>query len=92
MSLFFWWDEASGSQLNKDFWESECKQDLKKENKLQITHQLYHCSSHFLNQQSIDPVGECCAESPRKPFKHKKLGLLWDLEINLLYSGASHQP
>lgn len=74
------------------FWESECKQDLNKENKLQNNDQFYHSPFYFLNQQSIDPVGECCAESQRKPFKHKMLGLLWDQEINLLYSDAFHQP
>lgn len=77
---------------HKGFWESEYNQDLNKENKMQTTHQLYHCPFHVLNQQSIDPVGECCAESPRKPFKHKMLGLCWDLEINLLYRDSSHQP
>lgn len=80
---------------HRGFWELQSKQDLSKENKLETTHQLYHCPFHFSDKQSADPVGESSAESPREvwvPCTHKTLGLLGDLEINLLYSDPSHQP
>lgn len=80
---------------HRGFWGLENKQDLSKENKLETTHQLYHCPFHFLDKQRTDPVGESCAGSPGGvwvPCKHKILCLLWDLEINQLYSDPSHHP